>query len=212
MSEEMKYCTQCGSENNANSKFCSNCGAKMEIAESVQPETVDNVYAQGLPEETTTTYETVKEAEEIKPEPIQEEIKINYDNDSQGGFSSAYNNYDDNSRYSTFDTATTSTQYYSSVPTAETVSGGNIGVAIASVVCGILSLLCCCLTWFSFLLAAAAIALGIITIVKKYDGKGMAIAGIVTGGIGLLIFIISLGISVAMPYEELFDEILNEMY
>ncbi|MDE6202725.1 MAG: zinc-ribbon domain-containing protein, partial [Lachnospiraceae bacterium] len=31
MSEEKKtiYCTQCGSENDVNSKFCSNCGSKL---------------------------------------------------------------------------------------------------------------------------------------------------------------------------------------
>lgn len=208
MSEEMKvFCTQCGSENSATAKFCANCGTKLEAAapveEQVQPQTVDNVYAQGLPEEETTStgesfYETVTEAEEIKPEPIQEEIKINYDNEytSTYGATSAYSD--------------TSTQYYSSNPTTETVSGGNIGVAIASLVCGILSLVCCCLSWFSFVLAVAAIVLGIITIAKKYDGMGMAIAGIVTAAIGLIIFIVFIGISVAMPFEELLDEIANE--
>lgn len=192
MSEEIKvFCTQCGSGNSATAKFCSNCGSKLEAAapveEPVQPQTADNVYAQGLPEEETTStgesfYEKVTEAEEIKPEPIQEEIKINYD----------------------------STQYYSSNPTTETVSGGNIGVAIASLICGILSLVCCCLSWFSLVLAIAAIVLGIITIVKKYDGKGMAIAGIVTAAIGLIIFIVFIGISVTMPFEELIDEIADE--
>ena len=57
-----------------------------------------------------------------------------------------------------------------------------------------------------------AIVLGIITLVKKYDGKGMAIAGLVTAGIGIVIFIICIGISAAMPYEEILDEIVNEMY
>ena len=85
-------------------------------------------------------------------------------------------------------------------------------MAIASLVCGILSLVCCCLSWFSFVLAVAAIVLGIITLVKKYDGKGMAIAGLVTAGIGIVIFIICIGISAAMPYEEILDEIVNEMY
>ena len=208
MSEEMKvFCTQCGSENSATAKFCANCGSKLEVVapveEPVQPQTVDNVYAQGLPEEETTStgesfYEKVTEAEEIKPEPIQEEIKINYDNEYTSTYG-ATPTYNDNS-----------TQYYSSNPTTETVSGGNIGVAIASLVCGILSLVCCCLSWFSFVLAVAAIVLGIITIAKKYDGKGMAIAGIVTAAIGFIIFIVFIGIIVAMPFEELLDEIANE--
>ena len=41
MSEENKmiYCTQCGSENNAGSKFCHNCGNKLEkAAEAVNEE------------------------------------------------------------------------------------------------------------------------------------------------------------------------------
>ena len=30
MSEEMKvFCTQCGSENSAEAKFCANCGSKL---------------------------------------------------------------------------------------------------------------------------------------------------------------------------------------
>ena len=56
MSEEKKiYCTQCGSENAAGSKFCVNCGSKLEelpaqndTAEAAQemPEE-KNVYAEG---------------------------------------------------------------------------------------------------------------------------------------------------------------------
>ncbi len=211
MSEEMKvFCTQCGSENSAEAKFCANCGSKLEphasAQETTQPQTTDNVYAEGLPqEEAAPAYEKVTEAEEIKPEPIPEEIQINYDN-VQGNFSA------DGSNEYTSTYSNPSAQYNSSVPTAEVVNGGNIGVAIASLVCGILSLVCCCLSWFSFVLAVAAIVLGIITLVKKYDGKGMAIAGIVTAGIGIFIFIICIGISAAMPYEEILDEIVNEMY
>ncbi len=66
-----------------------------------------------------------------------------------------------------------------------------IGVAIASLVCGILAL-CCCYLGIPF--AVAAIVTGIITITKKYSGKGLAIAGLITGGIAgifwLLVFII----------------------
>lgn len=211
MSEEMKvFCTQCGSENSMGAKFCANCGSKLEtpaaVQETTKPQTTGNVYAEGLPqEEAAPVYEKITEAEEIKPEPIPEEIQISYSNE-QGNFSA-----DSRNEYtSTY--GNPSVQYNSSVPTAEVVSGGNIGVAIASLVCGILSLVCCCLSWFSFILAVAAIVLGILTLVKKYDGKGMAIAGLVTAGIGIVVFIICIGISAAMPYEEIIDEIVNEMY
>ncbi len=75
--------------------------------------------------------------------------------------------------------------------------GGKNGFSIASMVCGILSITICCTTGiFGLILAVAAIALGIIALCNKYDGKGMAIAGIITGGIGFIIagFLIFLGL------------------
>lgn len=180
MSDEMKVCTQCGSSNSAEAKFCASCGARLETAEATQPAVEDNVYAQAIPDEAESTA------------PIQEEIKINYDN-NEAGFSSV--------SYGTVQTE----------PRSE-AEGGCIGLSIASLVCGILSLICCCLTWFSFVLTVAAIVCGIITLVKNYDGKGMAIAGIITGGLGLVIVLISLCISVALPTEEIYQEILDEFY
>ena len=200
MSEEKKiYCTQCGSENAAGSKFCVNCGSKLEelpaqndTAEAAQemPEE-KNVYAEGLPSEQEPVFEKVTNAEEIKPEPIQgqaqqEDIHITYETPAQ-------------------------TQYYdSSNSQAETVSEkkGNMGIAIASLVCGILSILCCCLTCFSVVLSIAAIVLGIITLVNKYDGKGMAIAGIATGGVGILLVAIFLIAGTSSTYQDLLDAII----
>lgn len=180
MSDEMRMCAQCGSSNGAEAKFCANCGARLETAEAAQPAAENNVYAQELPDE----------AEGAAP--IQEEIKIDYDN-NEGSFSSV--------SYGTVQAE----------PRTED-KGGCIGLSIASLVCGILSLICCCLTWFSFVLTIAAIVCGIITLVKNYDGKGMAIAGIITGGLGLVIVIMSLCISLALPTEEIYQEILDEFY
>lgn len=143
MSEEIKkICTYCGSENSAQAKFCSNCGASLQVTEEIQ---ID--------------YGPAEEA---------------YESDVQ---------------YETYNGS--STQYYSA-PIVEEVrqkieDSGNIGVAIASMVCGIISIPCCCLWLFSVILAIAAIALGMIVISQKYAGKGMAIAGIVTGGVGFLL-------------------------
>lgn len=83
-----------------------------------------------------------------------------------------------------------------------------MGIAIASLVCGILSILCCCLTCFSVVLSIAAIVLGIITLVNKYDGKGMAIAGIATGGVGILLVAIFLIAGTSSTYQDLLDEII----
>lgn len=66
------------------------------------------------------------------------------------------------------------------------------GQAIASMVCGIISLVICCLWFVSGPLAIVAIALGHVAISKakkdpaRFGGKGMARAGLITGYIGLV--------------------------
>lgn len=62
---------------------------------------------------------------------------------------------------------------------------GGIGLGIASMVCGILSLLCCCVPVLGPLLGLAAVVMGIIGL--KAEVKGYAIAGLICGGIGLLV-------------------------
>ena len=107
----------------------------------------------------------------------QKEISINYGPENGEG-------YENSAEYS----GETSSAWTGTVVEEETkVEGGNIGIAIASMVCGILSIPCCCLWVFSALLGVAAVVLGIITFSQKYDGRGMAIAGIITGGIGLIL-------------------------
>ncbi|MCR4657218.1 MAG: DUF4190 domain-containing protein, partial [Lachnospiraceae bacterium] len=69
---------------------------------------------------------------------------------------------------------------------------GGSGMAIASMVCGILSLICCCGGWLGLLLAAVALVLGIISLKNNYGGREMAIAGIVTGGCGIVLSLVIL--------------------
>ena len=58
------------------------------------------------------------------------------------------------------------------------------GKAIASMVCGILAVI----LWpISLILGVIALVFGIIVVRRKEDGRGMAIAGIVTGIVGVLI-------------------------
>jgi hypothetical protein len=70
------------------------------------------------------------------------------------------------------------------------------GLAAASLIVGIASItlgLCC---YFGILSGPIAVVLGIIALVQikndptKYAGKGMAIGGIVTGGLGLALLIL----------------------
>ena len=70
--------------------------------------------------------------------------------------------------------------------------GQGKGLGIASMVCGIVSLVACCLyPYVGLVLAVVAIVLGIVQIVKN-ESKGMAIAGIICGAVTILLFIILL--------------------
>ena len=138
------------------------------------------------------------EAEIVNEEkkPVQDEIQINYGADegtySSGGYESSQS------------------RYYSSNNASEandTSSNGNIGFAIASMVCGILSLICCCFSLFSLVLGVAAVVLGIVCLSGKYEGKGMAIAGIVTGGIGIFIWVIFILIGGSGMFMDLINEL-----
>ncbi len=61
------------------------------------------------------------------------------------------------------------------------------GFAIASMICGIASIVLCCFTYFALILSIAAIVLGIVSKKKSSEGSGMALAGIITGAVGALI-------------------------
>ena len=60
------------------------------------------------------------------------------------------------------------------------------GMAIASLVLGILGVLCCCIPGLGFVLSLVGLILGIIS-VRKMENKGLAIAGLVVSAIGALI-------------------------
>lgn len=214
MSEENKviYCTQCGKENTATSKFCSNCGSKLEQPSTQSQEEKDFFRTDGAfsgentsEENAAPVYERITDAEEEKPtSPYHEEIKINYGSGQSGYYS---NDNEGSSYYNS-----QASQYYTGSQDEEKPSGGNIGFAIASLVCGIISLVCCCLGLFSAVLGIAAIVLGIITLCFKYDGKGMAIAGIITGGFALVFVIFAMIIGSSSAYYDMLEQITNDLY
>lgn len=89
----------------------------------------------------------------------------------------------------------------------------NNGMAIGSLVCGIVSILVnCCTAWFiSLPTAIAGIILGIMTIKNNKAGRTMAIIGIVLSSIGALIGIIVLiGCSIVSSNRSLFDQFYRE--
>ena len=80
------------------------------------------------------------------------------------------------------------------------------GLAIASMVCGLVSIVFVwnIFFWFFHLIEAiVGIVLGIISLSQKKDGKGMAIAGISTSGAFLLIslFLLTLGAFASTNYS-----------
>lgn len=77
---------------------------------------------------------------------------------------------------------------------------GSKGLSIAALIMGILSMLCCCI---GFPFAIVGIILAVIVLVKGKNGKGLAIAGLITSGITLVISIIAaVSIIPVMPYME----------
>ena len=114
-------------------------------------------------EENQNVYENVTDqAEEIKPDREMQNTSTNY---------SEYMNFDPKTGKKINNT------------------GGNMVYSILSLICGIVSILCCCSFIFSLIVGIAAVVFGIITLKNGYDGIGMAIAGIITGGIAVVIIL-----------------------
>jgi len=63
------------------------------------------------------------------------------------------------------------------------------GFAIAGMVCGILSIVCCCAWYISGILGILGLVFSIMALVKKMPGKGLAIAGVVCASVGLILAI-----------------------
>lgn len=87
-----------------------------------------------------------------------------------------------------------------------------MGMAIAALVIGLLSMTLCC-TGGTFL-GIVGIILGIIALTKNYDGKGMAIAGIITSALGVLIglFMIVYMVVFVYAFNEAMEEYEDMMY
>lgn len=66
------------------------------------------------------------------------------------------------------------------------------GFAIASLVLGILSVVCCCADYLALIMSVLALVFGFLSIKKQEASKSLAIAGMILGGIGLLLFIITI--------------------
>ena len=81
-------------------------------------------------------------------------------------------------------------QSYTPMTTGQTQSTGGQGLAIAGMVCGILSILLCIFMVFDLVLAIPGLILSIAAIAKQNEGKGMAVAGLVCSIIGCLLSLV----------------------
>ncbi|WP_075720987.1 DUF4190 domain-containing protein [Roseburia sp. 499] len=103
--------------------------------------------------------------------------------------------------------------------------GQGTGLGTASMICGIFSILTLCgsfvtvyinpvlamMMYLAPVLGIVAIVLGIVQLVKN-ESKGMAIAGIVCGAVGLLIFIGLICIGLWAISSGLYDKIMSSQY
>lgn len=197
---EKTFCTMCGAENEKGAKFCVSCGNKLEMPAE---EAVKEVVA-----EAPTTEQGMNVDAEVQTDAVsttEGEATV----EPTATYSQPTTTY-----------SQPATTYYYAEP-EPTKAGGYQGFAIASLICGIVALICCplaccgcCFKVFEWLLVIAAIALGIVTIVKAYAGKGMAIVGIVCGGIALLGLLMALIVPAATgaAMSDICSEILGEDY
>ena len=98
------------------------------------------------------------------------------------------------------ETAETVEESYNDASTAAVPEEKQSNVfAIISMIAGILSVICCCFGVISIIIAIAAVVLGIISIKKEEPKKGMAIAGIICGGVGLItsVVLVAAGTAIA---------------
>ena len=67
------------------------------------------------------------------------------------------------------------------------VSTNMRGIALAAMIVGIVGVVFCWMPLWGFIIAATALALGIVGLVRRAPNHGMALAGTILGGIGVLL-------------------------
>ncbi len=66
------------------------------------------------------------------------------------------------------------------------------GFAIAGLVCGILSIVCCCAWYISGILGILGLVFSIMVLTKNLPGRSLAIAGVICAGIGVVLAVVML--------------------
>lgn len=81
---------------------------------------------------------------------------------------------------------------------------GDYGLSIASMVLGVISIVLYCLPGVCFLCGIISIVFGGISVAGKKPGKGMAVAGLVCGIVGISFFILFRIIEVSLKHFDYF--------
>lgn len=85
--------------------------------------------------------------------------------------------------------------------------GGGPGLAIASMVLGIVSVTICCGGWIGLIAAILAIILGGVALKKQTRGRGMGIAGVACGIVGVVFYLLWSVFAVEY-FENLFEDMM----
>lgn len=136
---------------------------------------------------------------------------VNDNEDNAGNASESDSTYDSASNYSGAEYADSyySESDYSDNGYSEAANKVSMGFAIASLVCGIISVICCCVCGLTSVLGICGIVFGAISLRKEGRGKGLAIGGIVTGSIGVLLALVSLIMSLGAGLLPNYTEMLE---
>lgn len=84
------------------------------------------------------------------------------------------------------------------------------GWSVASMVLGIISVVCCCVGWIGFITSVLAIVFAVVSRVNLKYFDGMSIAGLVLGIFGLVMGIMMIWVTYG-PMAEMLDEIYKEL-
>lgn len=192
-------CNHCGEPIEEGTKFCPNCGNKIEAVEAV----------------TETVSEAAEEAVEEVKETVTEEVTEQV-NEEKHELERVYDAGDDSTAEPNKPVDSNLGGFAEDADKAEKKPDNGMGFSIASLTCGILGILCCSCCGIGIVFSVAGIVLGIISLNKNYDGKGLAIAGIACGAVGLLVglpIIISYssGLSSAGNIGNIVDEFVESL-
>ncbi len=92
------------------------------------------------------------------------------------------------------------------------------GMSIAALVLGIVSVVCSCIWYLAIPAGVVGLVLGIISLRGKKDGRGMAIAGTILSGIGIIASLIIIISAVTILHEaggdfdSWYNQLKNDLY